>query len=277
MNPTIEYLKKKYIRFFDNEKLLDELICEVLYGYSEIKGFIESNNIKNILEVGSGTGMLLCELNRIYPHITLTGLEPNSGGYSMYKEIIKELTNNLSTNNLVIKNKEIEEFDTDEKFDLIFSINVLEHVKDWQNYLINTNKLLNSGGLNIILCPNYDFPYESHYILPIIINKNITKLIFKKKINNQDINKYTEGHWESLTFISKRKLTKFLIKQKYNYYFDNDINNTILNRILYDKELQKKQGIVGLLAIISRYLFLDKILFNFLKLPFPYLKLIIKN
>ena len=31
------YLKKKYIRFFDNEKLLDELIGEVLFGYSEIK------------------------------------------------------------------------------------------------------------------------------------------------------------------------------------------------------------------------------------------------
>jgi len=33
MNPTIEYLKKKYIRVFHNEKLFDELISEVLFGY----------------------------------------------------------------------------------------------------------------------------------------------------------------------------------------------------------------------------------------------------
>jgi len=277
MNPTIEYLKNKYTPFFNNETLLDELVSEVLFSYKEIKGFIENNNTNNILEVGSGTGMLLCELNRIYPHIKLTGLDPNMSGYSMYKEIINEITNNLNSNNLVIINKEIENFDTDEKFDLIFSVNVLEHVKDWQQYLINTNNLLNSGGLNIILCPNYDFPYESHYVIPIIINKYITKLIFKKKINNQDINKYTVGHWDNLTFISKRKLTKFLIKHKYNFYFDNNINNTIMNRILYDKELQKKQRIVGLLAIIARYIFLDKFLFNILKIPFPYLKLIIKN
>ena len=38
-----------------------------------------------------------------------------------------------------------------EKFDLIFSINVLEHVQDYKKYIENTSKFLNKNGANIIL------------------------------------------------------------------------------------------------------------------------------
>ena len=77
-----------------------------------------------------------------------------------------------------IENIQIEKFSTKENFDLIFSINVFEHVRDWKKYIEQTNRLLKDNGLNIIFAPNYDFPYEPHFVLPIIINKTITEFFF---------------------------------------------------------------------------------------------------
>ena len=68
------------------------------------------------------------------------------------------------------------------KYDIIYSVNVFEHLSNWKLYLKKTNEWLNPEGLNIILCPNYSFPYESHFKIPIIINKKLTYSIFKKKL-----------------------------------------------------------------------------------------------
>ena len=90
MSLSGEFLKEKYSHCFHSEQLRDELIGEVLFGYSEVREFIEKNNVNSILEVGSGTGILLYELKRLYPQIKMTGLEPLSSGYSIYKNIVQK-------------------------------------------------------------------------------------------------------------------------------------------------------------------------------------------
>ena len=77
----------------------------------------------------------------------------------------------------------------------------LNMLKIMKQYIINTNKILNKDGINIILCPNYDFPYESHYIIPIIINKKITKFFFKNYIEKKEMQTNYKGCWEGLNFI----------------------------------------------------------------------------
>ena len=62
--------------------------------------------------------------------------------------------------------------------------------------LKQTNNLLKDEGLNIIFAPNYDFPYEPHFVLPIIINKKITEFFFKKKIKKSEIKTNEVGLWE---------------------------------------------------------------------------------
>ena len=266
-------LLKKYINIFKDEKFCKDIINESIFAFSEIKSYFEKKEIQSILEIGSGTGVLLNELKTHYPQIKMTGLEPFQSGHKKFNKI----SDSIKNNKLNIINKGIEEFNTIEKFDLIFSINVLEHLKDYEKYIENTYKFLNKNGTNIILCPNYDFPYESHYIIPIIINKKITKFFFKNYIKKYEIKNGMKNHWEGLNFISKKKLTNFLKKNNYNYYFDLAIKERILNRILYDKALKRRQGLVGSLAIILKFLFLDKLLFDLFKIPFPYLKLIINN
>jgi len=259
MKLNVENLKQKYKIFFKNE-ILDELISEVVFGFSEIEEYIKNGETKSILEVGSGPGMLLSELKKIYPNIKMTGLEPLSSGYDRYQNInenIKKSNNNIQDFNIL--NKKIEEFNTNEKFDLIFSVNVLAHVPGgWKGYIKSISKLLNPNGISICLCPNYDFPYESNYVIPIIINKKITKFFFKKIIQkHDDRNNLSSNHWESISFISKRKIKKYLNEKNYNFYFDEKIKNRLLKRLSTDKELRKKQGLVANFAIISKNLFLD--------------------
>ena len=41
-----------------------------------------------------------------------------------------------------------------------------------------------------------------------------------------------------------------------------------------DKELKRRQGMGGRIAIFAKSLYIDKLIFDFFKIPFPYMKLI---
>ena len=269
-------LKKKYLKYFDNdEHYCDFVLTDVIFGFSEIFNFLKKNNISSVLEIGSGTGILLNELKEHFPNITFSGIDPNVSGFHN----LKKITNNLNNDghNIVVENTDVEKFKSDKKFDLIFSVNVFEHVSDQLQYLINTHNLLNKEGLNIILCPNYDFPYEPHFVIPIIINKKITKFIFNSKITNLEIKENEKGLWDGLSFLGRKKIESILKKNNYNYFLDDSIKTRMLDRLNSDNAFKKRQGIAGTLAKISKLLMIDKLIFNILKIPFPYMKLIIKK
>ena len=49
-------------------------------------------------------------------------------------------------------------------------------------------------------------------------------------------------------------------------------------KLIYnDKEFKRRQGIAAYMAIFAKFFFLDKLIFDFFKIPFPYMKLIINK
>ena len=272
---NLEILKKKYLKNFHNdENFCNFVLTDVMFGFPEIYSILKKNNkIKSVLEIGSGTGILLNELKFFFPHIEFKGVDPNESGYYRYKEVY----DSLEGRKFEIENVQIEKFSSNNKFDLIFSINVFEHVRDWMKYIEQTNVLLKENGMNVIFCPNYDFPYEPHFVLPIIINKKITQFFFNKKIKKSEIKTNEIGLWKGLHLTGKREIKKFLIKKKYNYVFDYSIKDRMIERILNDQELRRRQGVGGKIAIFAKYLYLDKLIFDLFKIPFPYMKLIINK
>ena len=269
-------LKNKYLRFFDeNEDYFNFIITDVMFGYKEIYQSIINNNIKSVLEVGCGTGILISELKERFPEIKFTGLDPNESGFHDYKNISKKVINEEKSINII--SSSIGTYTTNETYDLIFSFNVFEHVKNQNEYLETTYDLLSQEGKSIIFAPNYDFPYEPHFILPIIINKKLTKKLFDKKIATHENKTKEFGLWEGLNLNGKSSIETFLIKNNYDYIFDLDIKDRMIKRIFDDKYFKKRQGVAAKLAIYGKFIFLDKFLFNILKIPFPYLKLIIKK
>jgi len=272
---NLEYLKKKYLKNFHNdEKFCNFVLTDAMFGFLEISEILKkNNNINSVLEIGSGAGILLNELKTFFPHINFKGVDPNESGYYRYKEVYES----LEKREFDIENIQIEKFSTKKNFDLIFSINVFEHVRDWKKYIYQTNSLLKHNGLNIIFAPNYDFPYEPHFVLPIIINKTVTEFFFKNRIKKNEIETNEIGLWEGLYFIGKREVEKFLMKNNYSYFFDFSIKNRMLDRIMNDKELKRRQGMGGRIAIFAKSLYIDKLIFDFFKIPFPYMKLIINK
>ena len=269
-------LRNKYLKYFDNdEHYCDFVLADVVFGFSEIFDFLKKRNVSSVLEIGSGTGILLNELKENFPDIQFSGIDPNISGFHNLKTIISKL--NEDGYNIKVESTGVEKYSSDKKFDLIFSINVFEHVEDQIQYLLKTHELLNKNGLNVILCPNYDFPYEPHFVIPIIINKKITKFIFNSKIKNFEKKENEHGLWDGLSFLGRKKIEKILKNNNYTYFLDDTIKARMLNRLNSDKAFKKRQGIAGTLAKISRFLMIDKLIFNIFRVPFPYMKLIIKK
>ena len=68
---------------------------------------------------------------------------------------------------------------------------------------------------------------------------------------------------------------KIIIASDFNYSFDDEIIDKMLDRALKDKFFRKRQGLAAILAILGKKIYLDKIIFGFFRIPFPYFKLII--
>jgi len=136
--------------------------------------------------------------------------------------------------------------------------------------------LLSPNGVSIIMCPTYDLPYETHVIIPIIINKNITYKIFEKKIRDYEENLGIQGNWESVNFIKARHVKRY-IKDKYLGDFDLNIHDRLFRRLTHDNFFLQRHGLLGKFCQLLYKIKLNKLIFNIFRVPFPYMKLEIRN
>jgi hypothetical protein len=157
-------------------------IADAISSYKSISKYLKKNS--KILEVGGGMHFLSNYL--AYLNYNVTSIEP--GGFRREIDVMRKNFLVAKEKKLVIRNLSLEKFSiTDEKFDFIFSINVLEHTKNIKKHLKAQGKLLrNSTSLCHIRCPNYSFPYESHFNLFHIpfLEKLTFKFFYKKKLIN---------------------------------------------------------------------------------------------
>ena len=236
-----------------NIKDSDIWINEALFGFNHIKDFCKNLDRNNsVLEIGSGSGILLNLLSENFDDINFEGIEPFGEGFSSLTSL-----NSLSRENGVsIKNIGYEDLSTNYKYDLIFCINVFEHLNNWRNFLKKMSSLLKKNGKLIVLCPNYGFPYESHFRIPVIFNKKITFFFFKKFIRSFENKNDCLGLWESLNFVKKRQVIDHI--KESNHIRNLEINDNLsildfmVNRVINDPEFRKRQRIVGTIAIALR-------------------------
>ena len=248
-------------------------INEALFGFNHIKEFCKNLDTNNsVLEIGSGSGILLNLLSENFDDLNFEGIEPFGAGFSSLTSL-----NSLSRENGVsIKNIGYEDLSPNYKYDLIFCINVFEHLNNWRNFLKKMSSLLKKNGKLIVLCPNYGFPYESHFRIPVLFNKKITYCFFKKFIRRFENKNDCLGLWESLNFVKKRDVIDYLKDSIYSKDLEMKDNLSILdfmvNRITSDREFRKRQRIIGTIAIALRgigILNILKLFPNFI----PYMKL----
>lgn len=117
---------------------------------SRIKPFIKSP----ALEIGAGTGNISAYFSNI-KNLTLTDVDPN-----LSKKLLKKFTDkkniNIETLNIESKFTKVKN-----KFNSVFLVNVLEHIKNDQLALSNINSLLERKGRVSILVPAKKFAYNN--------------------------------------------------------------------------------------------------------------------
>jgi SAM-dependent methyltransferase len=219
----------------------------------------------NLLEIGSGIGLLSYQIAR--SGIKVTSLEPSSEGFEKMQQLQEFVSSHPdfeSIQSIKVVESKFESFKTNDKFDYIFCFNVLEHVEHPKEFIAHALSMLSESGVFRFVCPNYQFPYEGHFNIPIVINKNITQKVFSKRINALGIEN-PNGLWESLNWITFDKVSEIL--GSYSGLRINHLSRkTLLSylcRMGYDDVFVQRKGI-----LIQRLVPLIRGIFRFVPLKF---------
>lgn len=146
------YKSQKYISHTDGKGNWFEYIYQLIKKYTIRKKWrliekLYKNKQLNVLDIGCGTGDFL-KHGLLSDHLVV-GVEPNEDARKL--AIAKGLQVHEDFTQIVY-----------EKYDVITLWHVLEHVPDYENYLLEIKKMLKKDGMLIIAVPNFK-SYDAIY------------------------------------------------------------------------------------------------------------------
>lgn len=153
-----------------------------------------------ILEVGAGGGLLSGFLQS--RGLDLVAIEPAAHGFeatSQLAALISEATR-VSAKILPLSARDVAP-ERHGFFDLIFSVNVIEHFQPMNENLDALTRVTGRGGVQVHTCPNYHVPYEPHYGIPLLpFAPQRTPFLGSRR---------SESLWWSLNFITSTDLEAY--------------------------------------------------------------------
>lgn len=156
-----------------------------------------------VLEIGAGSGLLASVLRA--RGVDVVAIEPVGEGFAFTDAVQAELASILGMRAVAPLRAPAEALNPDPhgRFDLIFSINVLEHMRPLHPNLDGMARVLAPGGVMIHTCPNYTFPYEPHYRMPLLPGAPaLTPYLGKPRLRHEPL-------WRSLNFITAGDVKRF--------------------------------------------------------------------
>ena len=253
---------------FSDESTLDPMLRSRLIMYVAEAEFFEdvlASDISklpkgsHLVEIGAGIGLLA--LNIANRGFEVTAFEPEANGFTEMHAMREAVLSNWVSN--IPKVKFIDDYidaitKLDKPADYMFAINVIEHVPEYEQLIVNALKLKAESATLRLICPNYAIPYEPHLEIPIILTKNLTWHIFKKRIAKSTIPNPVD-FWRDLSWPTQRKLKKNLNNLGLVAEFSRDATNHYINRALNNsKFIERKGPIIGsclkVFAIVAQHL-----------------------
>lgn len=229
--------------YFEDIPKASMYLEEAEFGVRRIMPFLEDlPNGAKVLEVGSGPCIVLAEIAERFPDLTIQGIEPMSDGFAFFEDFIDRVCAERS--GLNVYQGGYEDFAADGKWDLIFLINVFEHLPDWRNLLKFVELSLAPGGRCVVLCPNYGFPYESHFKLPVMLNKRLTGFLFRRQIERFERENGNSGLFHSLNFVRLSEVRKAARDEGLELTLDPEIILEMINRFETDPAFRERQKLL---------------------------------
>jgi len=228
-----EWLNTLRIHLNQMEPALQDIFeiyaAEAKFGRSFIDADLKKlQDCASILEVGAGSMILSCQL--AMEGFAVTALEPSGVGFSHFSKLRSIVLEQASKIGGMPKMLLLpaEELVDKNQYDFAFSINVMEHVENVACVVDRVAESLHPAGVYHFTCPNYLFPYEPHFNIPIILNKKITSILFHKTIVSNGMPDPL-GTWSSLNWISILKLNKIA---KENKNFRMKLNKNLISETI---------------------------------------------
>lgn len=207
-NKLLNYYKEFYRSIDEFVEIKSDI--DNKYFYKRAKGqinlinkYILKKNLNNIFEIGPGSGHLLMELKKQYPHAELFIDEPD-------EKLNKKLLNIVN----IDKNKN--------QYNVIILSHVLEHLLYPNEYLINIHSKLKNKGLIVIEVPRQEKIDSYSYTEPHLSFFSIKSM--KNLIKNNLSNYYnilsitTVGGYQDTAYAQKHRLKKMKIISKIQIY-----------------------------------------------------------
>ena len=258
---------------FQNTQLC---LNEARFGFAHIREYLQKlKDGSSVLEIGCGSGILFAMCSEVYKNLNFDGIEPFADGFLCFIEVNDYVKSQFKTQNVVIEKTIFEKFKPNKRYELIYLVNVFEHLKSWEKLLVVLDDWLTDSGVCVVLCPNYGFPYESHFKIPIIFNKKITFKLFENFIINHEKSKDGLGLWSGLNLVKKKDVEKFVKNNSHLLMSDRrEVLEQMIIRLHADTEYKKRHAFVGFIGSIMFKLRITKMFnINFFSQYSPYMKL----
>ena len=149
--------------YFGRKEILKHIISKKKY-----------NDPVKILEIGPGVGINI-EVLQEYGRVDILEVD----GY--FIEVIKK-NKKLKVENIFYDFSEIKE-----EYDLIVFLDVLEHIDDYEGFLLNVNKLMKIEGIGILSVPAYQTLFSQHDNNLLHYRRYNWKLLREQTVNNFEI------------------------------------------------------------------------------------------
>ena len=174
--------------------------------YLDFVNYISKNvkidQLKTILEVGCGPGLLIKALNQSYPASTLIGLEPNQSMIQTAAHVLKD----LPSNSYSLLQEKIEQcsMPTD-SVDLVVTRFSVYAWEDPAKALEQITRILKPGGVLIFELLNKEFPRWKLFFI---------KRGMRKKHASTELIQFHVNAYE--TAFTQQKIKKMLVKQGFH-------------------------------------------------------------
>lgn len=193
------YYYKTTVSAFDS-KIIKSGVSEI---YKAARKFLTKDPKRvKVLDVGSGEGEYTIELAKKFG--SAVGVEPVKEAYDYAKKRIPKRMKNVR-----FANSKIEDYRTNEKYDLITAITIFEHLPNQRKAFDKIFSILNKEGIIYITAPNKLWPFEQHYGYPFLswlplslANKYVEFMTRGENKSFEDCS-YGRSYWHMKSFFKK--------------------------------------------------------------------------
>lgn len=185
-----------------------------------------------ILEVGAGAGVVTAFMRNQGANIV--GIEPARSSFEGFDPIRLGLeAGGYDPELMPLRAEELEPAELG-YFDLIFSVNVIEHLQPLFANLDGLARVLSPGARMVHTCPNYRVPYEPHLRTPLLpAAPGLTGRLWPR-LREDPV-------WATLNWVTAGSIRRFAQQHNLTLTFRSGQLSTTLDRLGYDPAFARRQ------------------------------------